>query len=125
VLPSPITDEVNTLKEEGYTVEVIESEGWANIVFHSYPVPPQFSKPFTDLLVKLPLSYPNGRPDMFWTDDDLAFKDGRIPRSAEQIETALGKRWRRFSWHPQNWIPGTDNLQTYLEFVNNRFAKSE
>lgn len=125
MLPTQIADEVNTLKEEGYSVEVNEAEGWANVIFHDYPVPNGFTRTTIGLLVKLPLSYPSGRPDMFWTDVDLTFKDGRTPRSAEQIETILGKQWRRFSWHPQNWNPGTDNLRTYLEFINNRLAKSE
>lgn len=62
---------------------------------------------------------------MFWTDVGLGLKDGQTPRSADHIEEALGKQWRRFSWHPQNWNPGVDNLRTYLEFVNNRLSKME
>jgi hypothetical protein len=62
---------------------------------------------------------------MFWTDQDLTLEGGGIPRNADSIETALEKPWRRFSWHPQNWNPGTDNLRTFLEFVNARLAKAE
>ena len=125
MIPTQIVDEVSTLKDEGNSVEVIEAEGWVNVIFSNYAVPPKFSKTSITLLVKLPLSYPNGRPEMFWTDVDLLFKDGRTPRSAEQIETVVGRQWRRFSWYPTSWNPGADNLRTYLEFINNRLAKSE
>lgn len=124
-LPAHLAAEIDGLRESGYTVDLIEAEGWFNTVFHNYPVPPVLSKAVTELLVKLPLSYRDGRPDMFWTDVDLVLKDGRIPRSADQIETALGRQWRRFSWHPQSWNPATDNLLTYLEFINLRLAKAE
>lgn len=117
--------EVKSLQDEGFSVEIIETEEWFFVIFHSYPVNGNLSKSATELLIKLPRSYPNGKPDMFWTDVDLTLKDGRVPRSADQIETLLGMQWRRFSWHPQNWNPGSDNLRTFLEFVNARLAKAE
>lgn len=116
--------EVEDLKNDGYAVELIEAEGWANVLFHRYPLPPGFNKKTTELLLKMPMSYPNGRPDMFWTDEDLMLQGGGVPKSAESIEEHLGRRRRRFSWHPQNWVPGVDNLRSFLEFVNNRLAKS-
>lgn len=125
MLPEQLVQEVEELRKEGYSVELIEAEGWANIVFDDYRLPAGFNKTSTVLLLKAPLSYPNGRPDMFWTDENLTLRSGAIPQSAEHIETALGKRWRRFSWHPQSWNPGTDNLRTYLEFINNRLAKKK
>ncbi len=93
------------------------------MIVHNYSLPPGFNKASTELLIKAPMSYRNGRPDMFWTDEDLTLNNGGIPRNADSIEMALGKRWRRFSWHPQNWNPGVDNLRTYLEFINARLAK--
>lgn len=123
MLPQQLVQEVEELRKEGYSIELIETEGWANVVFHNYPILSGYSKALTKLLLKIPISYPNGQPDMFWTNVDLTLKDGQVPRSAEQIESAIGKQWRRFSWHPQNWNPGVDNLRTYLEFVNNRLSK--
>jgi hypothetical protein len=123
MVPRLLLAEVEELKKDGFTLDTIEAEGWANIVFHQYPVPSGCNKKATELLLKLPMSYPNGRPDMFWTDEDLKLVNGAIPRNADTIEPALGKQWRRFSWHPQNWTPGIDDLRTYLEFVNNRLSK--
>jgi hypothetical protein len=123
MLPAQLVEEVEDLRREGHVVDVSEAEGWANVVFQNYSLPVGYNKKETKLLLKFPMSYANGRPDMFWTDEELLLADGRCPRNADSIETALGKKWRRFSWHPQAWNPGTDNLRTYLEFVNARLAK--
>jgi hypothetical protein len=115
--------ELEELVGRGYSVDAVDAEGWAIVIFHDYPIVPGFTKSKTELLLKIPLSYPNGQPDMFWTDKDLVLVNGAVPKSAELIETTQGKEWRRFSWHPQKWNPGVDDLRTYLEFVNNRLAK--
>jgi hypothetical protein len=125
MLPDQLVQEVKALRAEGHDIDLVDAEGWANIVHHGYGVPPGYSKEKTELLLRFPLSYPNGKPDMFWTDDDLTLAGGGIPKSADGFETTLGKRWRRFSWHPQNWNPASDNLRTYLEFVATRLGKAE
>ncbi len=124
MLPVQLVEEVETLRKEGFSIDLIEAEGWANMVFQNHLVPHGYNMGTTELLLKFPISYPNGRPDMFWTNEELKLVDGRIPRSADSIETALEKRWRRFSWHPQSWNPGTDNLKTYIEFVNDGLGKA-
>lgn len=124
MIPAFMTEEAEQLRAEGYTVEVTEAEGWFNVVFSSFSLPPGYSKAVTELLIKLPLSYPNGTPDMFWVDEDVTLKDGGVPGSADAIEPALCKRWRRFSWLPQNWNPAADNIKTYLEFIYQRVVQS-
>jgi hypothetical protein len=124
MLPAQLVQEAEDLRGTAQAVDLIEAEGWGNVVLHAYRLSPGFSRSETDLLLRIPLSYPNGRPDMFWTDADLTLASGGIPRSADHIEPALGKSWRRFSWHPRNWNPGVDTLRTYLEFVNARLAKA-
>jgi len=116
--------EIEGLKSSGYKVETVETGGVVYVVFEEFPVPPSYNKQCTALLLRLPISYPNGNPDMFWTDADLLCSNGQNPTKADQIETYLGKRWRRFSWHPQGWNPGIGNLCMYLEFVNNGLLKA-
>lgn len=123
MLPSQVVDEVESLRKTGYTVELIEAEGWANIVFEDHPLPAGYNKATTQLLLRFPLSYPNGQPDMFWTDADLTLASGGIPQNGDQIEIYLERQWRRFSWHPSSWRPGSDDLRTYLEFVNSRLER--
>lgn len=123
MVPDQLEKEVEELRSEGLSVELKEAEGWIIILIYNYPLPRGYSRKDTKLLLKFPLSYPNGKPDMFWTGTDILLENGQVPQSAEQIEPALGSEWRRFSWHLQNWNPAVDNLKTYLEFVNNRLAK--
>jgi len=112
-----LLEEVDGLISSGYKVLIIESDGMINLVFENFKIPNLYVKKDTTLLLRLPTSYPNGNPDMFWTDVDILCLDGQIPTKAEQIETYLEKQWRRFSWHPQGWNPGICNLRMYLEFV--------
>lgn len=124
MLPVQLIDEVRVLCEGGLTATLIEADGMANVLIANYPIRYcHYNKSSIELLLRIPLSYPNGKPDMFWTDEDFILKNGRIPKSSEHIEICLGKRRRRFSWHLSNWNPGGDNLVTFLEFVNNRLAK--
>lgn len=126
MLPAQLIDEVKALCEEGLTATLTEADGVANIIIVGYPIQPRhYNKNFIELLLRFPLSYPNGKPDMFWTDEDFLLKSAHVPKSAEVFETWMGKRRRRFSWHLSSWNPAGDNLLTYLEFINNRLAKPE
>jgi hypothetical protein len=124
VLPQQLVREVEELRAEGYSVELIDAEGYANILFSAYPLGPGYSATSTTLLVRFPISYPNGRPELFWTDPELTKADGATPQSADHFEEHLGGRWRRFSWHPRRWNPAKDDLRTYLEFVNAGLARA-
>lgn len=119
-----LLQEVAGLREAGYKVDLIEGDGVVNIVLDNYPLPPVYNKQSTKLLLRIPISYPNGNPDMFWTDTDLLCANGQTPTKADSLENYIGQNWRRFSWHPQGWNPGTGNLYMYLEFVNHGLAKA-
>lgn len=125
MLPEQLLRDVEQLRADGHDVDVLDGDGWAYVIFHEYPLPPRYSRSTTELLIKIPISYPNGKPDMFWTDPDVTLSDGSIPQAAQKLEDAVGRQWRRFSWHAQNWNPGTDDIRTFLEFVNNRLAKAQ
>ena len=123
MIPERLLTDVEELRVQGHEISLIEIEGFVLVTFRMVSVPRGYSKASTRLLVKAPLSFPNGAPDMFWTDPDLTLPDGRSPQSADQIEDIRGEKWRRFSWHPQKWNPGTDGLGTYLEFINSRLRQ--
>lgn len=118
-----ILQELKLLDAVSIKTEVAEAEGMVCILLHEFPLSRKFNKAITDLLIMLPLSYPNGKPDMFWVDSDVLLSGGTTPQSADQIETHLNRQWRRFSWHLTIWNPSTDNILTYLEFIKNRLAK--
>lgn len=124
MIPPQLASEVSTLASSGTQVELTESEGWAILVLPRYELPIGYNMETVELLVKVPLSYPNGNPDMFWTDESLLTIDGQVPQNADSIEDVAGKKRRRFSWHPQAWNPGVDCIRTYLGFVYTGLMKA-
>lgn len=123
VLTEAIKEATEELREAGFDVELFAEASQAIAIIHAYPVPFGWSIDATRLLLKLPASFPNGKPDMFWTDINLTLRGGCVPFKGDVTETIRGEKWRRFSWHPSTWIPGRDGLPTYLEFVNRRLAQ--
>jgi hypothetical protein len=124
MVPDILLQEVAGLKEAGYSITIIEEAQMVIIILEDYPLPGLYNKKTTRLLLRIPISYPNGNPDMFWTDVDLRRAKGEIPTKGDTLEDHAGQHWRRFSWHPQDWNPGTGNLFMYLEFVNTGLIKA-
>lgn len=124
MLPERLVEDIKALADAGFAVVLTESGGMACAVFSGHPLPRGYNRCSSDLLLRLPLSYPNGKPDMFWLESDVLLANGSVPKSAEHIETYLDRKWRRFSWHMTHWNPAQDDFRTYLEFVNSRLAKS-
>ncbi|NDB33311.1 MAG: hypothetical protein EB150_08795 [Nitrososphaeria archaeon] len=128
MIPQELTDDMADLKES-YTFEIVEQDNKAYIVFRNFPLPAGvYNKDCTDLLIFTTKQYPNSNFDMFWVDQDLVLQNGQVPKSAEVIESHLGKNWRRFSYHPYNvkpWNPAQDNAASYLEYVKQRLRKGD
>jgi len=121
-MPPQLSAEIATLQAQGHAVQLHDAGGLWLLIIKAYPLPYGYNQATTQLLLKIPLSYPNGKLDMFWTDPDLRLQDsnGQLKTS---LETLLDRPWLRFSWHPTKWCPGTDNTFTFLEFVNRRLMQ--
>lgn len=122
VMPQQLAQEIEQLRNQGHAVETYEDSGLILLVLKGYPLPLGYNKTTTNMLLKIPLSYPNGNIDMFWTDPDLLLQESNGQANTTP-ETILGGQWLRYSWHPQKWNPGVDNLFTFLEFVNRRLIQ--
>ncbi|MFI5089184.1 MAG: E2/UBC family protein [Terriglobales bacterium] len=119
-LPPRLAKEIEQLELKP---EVAEDGSVVNLVFRDYPVPPGYNRSTTDLLVRIPLSYPDAGPDMFWTSPVLTLANGAAPQGSDLLETYMGQQWRRFSWHTI-WRPNIDNLHSYMHFVRRRLERS-
>jgi hypothetical protein len=117
-----LQDEIEFSRLDGRDMDVKEADGLIYVIIKDYPLPAGYNKKCTRLLLKIPLSYPNGNPDMFWVDPDIRLASGGTQANTN-IESALGEQWLRYSWHPQRWNPVMDNLNTFLEFVNRRLVQ--
>jgi hypothetical protein len=107
--------------EPQYDVQVVEEAAHIDLIIDSFPTSPHFNRPTTALLIRVPRSYPDAGPDMFWTDVELLLSDSTMPKNGESVESYCGKQWRRFSWHHNGWNPALNNLVTYITFIRRRF----
>jgi len=125
LLPPKLEEELAVLREE-YNVEVHEDPNSVYLIVHGFPTSQLYNRPTVTLLLQVPRPYPDAGLDMFWTDEDLRLANGSIPQAGDVIENHLGRRWRRFSWHPQfggsgKWDPNIHNVRSYLTFIGRRF----
>ena len=102
-----------------YTVEVVN--GFVNVVLTDFPIQ-GLDRSEADLLLRLPIGFPDATPDMFWVSPTLTAKGAAIP-GTEVIENHVGRAWQRWSRHiGGQWRPGVDNLETYLAYVRRALA---
>ena|ERR1700722_3352326 len=125
-LPPKLEHELDELRGQ-HKIEVTEEPDLINIVFLNLHVGEGYRPTNCDLLLRIPRSYPDAGPDMFWTAPEVLLANSRVPQAADVIETYLGRRWRRFSWHrppTSPWNPTVDNLHSHLEFIRKRLREN-
>jgi hypothetical protein len=121
MVPGELTIEIDELRQEGWAITVSEMpDGFVHVVLDQFDLPAGFTLKQSRLLMKIPQSYPNGKPDMFWLEEAIRLENGAVPESAGEVENNHGIAWRRFSWHPAKWVPGVDSVRSYIEFVRTR-----
>ncbi len=129
MIPEELVADLQTLKNSGHIYELIEEGPRVYVRFTGHPLPLDvYNMPNTDLLVFTTQQYPNANFDMFWVDEGLRLKNQGVPRNATEVETHLGRRWRRFSYHPyQNnpWNPAVDSVISFMSYVDQRLAKGD
>lgn len=102
-----------------------QAGGWTFVVIRDFALPSAYTPSKVRLLLKLPPTFPDAAPDMFWTAPSVRLKRGASPQGTS-METLLGEPWMRFSWHllPGAWRPGLSTLRDFMRCVKARFAKS-
>jgi hypothetical protein len=125
-LPPKLARELEALSGS-HQIEVIEDPDFVNLIFKSFALGDGYSVSTSDMLMRIPRSYPDGGPDMFWVGKEVLLASGAVPQAADSIEPHLGREWRRFSWHrPGNrWHPTADNIQSQLEFIRRRLIEEK
>lgn len=104
---------------------------WLHIA--KFPLGPGWNKSFVELLLDVPHAspgYPQIAPTWFWTDRDLATKDGRsikhffISGSSHADNIHLDKGWGHYCVHVRSWHPSSgfaitqgDSFLTYVELI--------
>jgi Prokaryotic E2 family E len=118
----PPADE-QLLRLLGYPYEVTLEGGMICLVIRGYELPAGLEPSSVDLLVRLPASWPDGQPDMFWIDPGAKVA-GRYPPATEHFQPFLDRNWQRWSRHLTNgWHPG-DDLSTWLRVIRHELVKA-
>ncbi len=89
-------------QEGGQTMIIVpvQAEGW--------------SPPVVPVLFRVPLLYPDERPDLIYLDAGAHGPSGAIPRAMGAV-TFLGRPWTQVSWHMTGSYDATrPNLQLFV-----------
>lgn len=123
-LPGQLAGDIEGLREDGYSIAIVEDGNRYYIVIESFVIPSEAYVPrATDVMVMADYQYPMSRMDMFWTDPVVSRTSGGYPQNADQFEDYAGRRWQRWSWHYPTWDPACDNVRTHLEVVHDRLSR--
>ena len=116
------------LKEKFPEASVYRVGNEVHVLLPAFPFPAAYAPRTADLLVRLPAGYPDSRPDMFWTRQDVKLASGawptnaqtpEVPGSGNGAERYEGKTWQRWSRHTDDatWRAGTDGLRTFVRSI--------
>jgi hypothetical protein len=113
-----VEQEVERMRLSGQQVSLVNSSE-AAVVYHALRTNPGSAVAVTDILVPVPAGYPGQMIDWAYLPDDSPLI-GRVKGSPQDHRmTALGRSWRRISYHPHNggggpaWNPALHGFHTY------------
>lgn len=129
MIPDELAGDLAALKNRGFKIESVEKDARIYVVFRQFKLPAGlYNAAAADLLIFTTPHYPQAGFDMFWTDGSLTLRDGRIPGGADYLEEHLGRKWRRFSYHPYDaraWNPSKDDVIGFTEYVIRRLQRGD
>lgn len=129
MIPEALRMGADALRGRGFSPAIFEDGHIIYLLLSDFPLPPgRYNLEKTDLLILTGTHYPYASFDMFWTDPRLVLGDGTVPKLAECIERHLDREWRRFSYHPYvsvPWNPREDNVEQYVEYVQQRLRRGD
>lgn len=102
--------------------DVITNGNDLHVIFPNHSFPDVYQTRQADLLIILPVGYPNAKLDMFWTYPDVKLTNGTWPTSSEVHQDFNAKSWQRWSRHI-NWRSGIDSLRTFVTAVQREILR--
>ncbi|MBI1948533.1 MAG: multiubiquitin domain-containing protein [Deltaproteobacteria bacterium] len=110
---------------EGFTLQR-QPDGWTFAIHDAYELPDAYLPRVVRLLVKLPPTFPDAAPDMFFVTPILRVMNGGPPRGTSATNI-LGQAWQQFSWHlkPGAWMPGVSTFRDFMRCVRSRLEKRD
>lgn len=106
------------LEDRGIDFDAAPENNMICLVLREICLPAGYNRRTVDLLLRLPLQFPDAAPDMFWMDPAVLYANGGVPLNTSP-ELILGRTWQRWSRHFSSspWRPGIDNLQSFYRLI--------
>jgi len=104
-----------------------QPDGWRFLIYRGFRIPSEYRPDRVDLLIKLPPTFPEAAPDMFWVSPAVVITTtGGSPRGTGNV-TLLNQTWQQFSWHlkPGAWRPGISDVRDFVRCVQARFERRD
>lgn len=111
------------LNEKGYIFKIIPQGGQVHLILEQVPFSELYAPRVADILIMIPVGYPNAQLDMFWTFPEIRLVDGNLPQATEHRQDFHGRTWQRWSRHPSVWRAGVDNLRTFISMIKKEIEK--
>lgn len=132
-MPLFLNEDYNALRER--KIDFVEDEGQRYFVIQGYKLPEGlYKQDYCDVLIIIPVNYPQAGNDMFWTHPRLVRTDGKpIPQTNEygggDNRSYQGKELCRWSRHwnqgSSMWQPGKDDVVTILRRIDWAFRRPD
>lgn len=113
------------LISKGFQYSEVVHENRNGLVIHEYLLPnAKFNAPTTTLLIIIPQGYNDAHPDMFFCSPKVCYAAGHAPPQTDGVIAFNGIQWQQWSRHlntGNDWRPGIDGIESYLQKVNYAF----
>ncbi len=118
-------NDIEYLKSKGLDFEAQLEHNMISLVVKRFTLPAGYQPSEVDLLLRLPVQFPQAPPDMFWTDPVISYTNGGVPSQTQAREHYMGRSWQRWSRHfgQSQWRPGTDDLRSYLRLIRSTLER--
>jgi hypothetical protein len=109
------------------TYKEVTDSNHKGVVLIDSPLPiGLYNQPQADILILLPLGYPDVPTDMFYLFPWVTLvSSGKYPTTADQIFQFEGKSWQRWSRHNNEWRIGIDGIHTSIVRMENALKEAK
>lgn len=113
------------LRSKGFDFDAQLEDSMISLIIKGFALPAGYQPSEVDLLLRLPVQFPQVPPDMFWTDPVVSYTNGGVPHQTQMRQTFMGRSWQRWSRHfrQSQWRPGTDDLRSYLRLIRSTLER--